>query len=60
MNIQMTNAIEWLKTSKDVIHWNQIREMLKQQLTVEQLASIDCSGLIVHVIGRDIKNPSEI
>jgi len=52
----MTNlqsAINVLKTARNVYHWNDIRENLKKDLTMKEIQHIDCSGLIVEVLGQD-------
>ena len=42
----MDKAKEMLSKAKNVSDWNEIRESLKPELSVEQLAQIDGSGLI--------------
>jgi hypothetical protein len=42
----MDKAKEMLSKAKSVSDWNEIRESLKSELSVSQLAQIDGSGLI--------------
>jgi hypothetical protein len=46
-------AIEYLKTSKDVNDWNNKMIRVQNSLTQVEVARINQSGLIVEVLGVD-------
>ena len=54
----MTNfetAVATLKTATTVQQWNELRDGVKHTLTQVELYKVDASGLIVQVLGQDVK-----
>lgn len=47
------HAVADLKTVKTVDQWNTVREKRVPSLSQDELGSIDGSGLIVEVLGKD-------
>lgn len=47
------NAVALLKQVKTVKEWNEVRDSIKDTLTVEELFKVDSSGLITEVLGED-------
>ena len=54
----MTNfetAVATLRTATTVEQWNGLRDGIKHTLTQTELYKVDASGLIVQVLGQDVK-----
>lgn len=54
----MTNfetAVATLITAKTVEQWNELRDSVKHTVSVSELNKIDSGGLIVEVLGADVK-----
>jgi hypothetical protein len=55
LSVNLQNAINELRTAKSVADWNTIRKkyIVNELINQWELNYIDCSGLIVEVLGSD-------